>query len=330
MAKMDPAPRPGLGAVAIGRNEGDRLKACLHSLVGQCERVVYVDSGSNDDSVSYARSLGVKVVELDSDIPFTAARARNAGVDALLQDGPLELVQFVDGDCEVVAGWLQAGADALIRDPALGLVTGWRAEINPELSVYNAMCQVEWHRPAGPITVSGGDMMVRMTAFQQVGGFNAGLIAGEDPEFSIRLGKAGWKLERLPLAMTLHDANMMRFRQWWQRNLRSGHAYVQVAQIHPGQFSREVARIWIYGLILPVMFFLGLLMLPPISLAVLALYGLSWHRTARGLRHEGLGRGMAFKQAALLTLSKIPNLFGALLYYRRRLRQEDMQLIEYK
>ena len=93
--------RPTLGAVAIGRNEGDRLKACLHSLVPVCDRVVYVDSGSRDDSVAFARGLGVTVVELDTTTPFTAARARNAGFEALLADEELDLVQFVDGDCKV-------------------------------------------------------------------------------------------------------------------------------------------------------------------------------------------------------------------------------------
>src|SRR5690606_37921716 len=102
-----------LGAVAIGRNEGERIKACLRSLVGLCDRVVYVDSGSSDDSVAFARGLGVVVVELDVATPFTAARARNAGFDSLLEQGPLDLVQFVDGDCEVVAGWLDAAVTVL-------------------------------------------------------------------------------------------------------------------------------------------------------------------------------------------------------------------------
>ncbi|MEO0678525.1 MAG: hypothetical protein AAFZ02_13325, partial [Pseudomonadota bacterium] len=49
-----------------------------------------------------ARALGAEVVELDLAIPFTAARARNAGFRALLARAPeLDFVQFVDGDCEL-------------------------------------------------------------------------------------------------------------------------------------------------------------------------------------------------------------------------------------
>ena len=318
--------RPTLGTVAIGRNEGDRLKACLRSLVPLCARVVYVDSGSSDDSVAFARGLGVTVIELDTATPFTAARARNAGFEALLAGGELDLVQFVDGDCKVEALWLQAGIDALAADPDLGLVTGWRSEIHPLASVYNQMCQVEWHRPAGQIETSGGDMMVRVAAFRQIGGFDPRLIAGEDPEFSLRLGKAGWRLQRLPVSMTLHDADMTRFGQWWKRTVRTGHCFAQIGQMHPPHFRRETLRVWVYGLILPLLFVLGLFTWGWISLAVLGLYALSWFKTWRGLA----GQPMAAKQAALLTLAKLPNLFGMLTYYRRRRAGDDMQLIEYK
>jgi glycosyltransferase involved in cell wall biosynthesis len=96
-----------VGVVAIGRNEGDRLKRCLESVLGITDRVVYVDSGSNDDSVAMSRAHGVEIVELDLSIPFTAARARNEGFRKLFEMQPtLSYVFFVDGDCEVAEGWL--------------------------------------------------------------------------------------------------------------------------------------------------------------------------------------------------------------------------------
>ncbi len=328
--------RPTLGAVAIGRNEGDRLKACLNSLVPLCERVVYVDSGSSDDSVAFARSLGVIVVELDTATPFTAARARNAGFQALLEGGEpdggepdggaLDLVQFVDGDCKVQPGWLDAGVSALAENPDLGLVTGWRSEIHPLASVYNQMCQVEWRRPAGPIIACGGDMMVRIDGFRQTGGFNPTVIAAEDDEFCLRLAQAGWKLERLPVEMTLHDAAMTRFGQWWRRAMRAGHGFAQLGRMHPPHFLRERLRVWAYGLVLPLLFLLGLVTWGWVSLAVLALYALSGWKTWRGLS----GQPMAARQAALLTLAKIPNLLGMLTYHQRRRKGEDMRIIEYK
>ncbi|WP_134680645.1 glycosyltransferase [Paracoccus ravus] len=322
---------PSLGAVAIGRNEGERLKACLQSLIPQCDRVVYVDSGSSDESVAYARSIGALVVELDSSVPFTAARARNAGFARLVDgDDPPEFIQFVDGDCRVEADWLRVGAAALAEDPSLGLVTGWRSEIHPEATIYNAMFQVDWQRPAGPIDVCGGDMMVRRRAFREIGGFDPTVIAAEDDEFCLRLGDAGWKLMRLPVTMTWHDAAMKSFGPWWRRTVRNGHGFAQVGDLHPSHFRRERLRVWIYGLLLPVLFLTGLWIGWWLSALVVLLYGLSWLRTAQGLRRQGLSSAMALHQAVFLTISKIPNLFGMMTYYRRRLTGRDMHIIEYK
>src|SRR5262252_32459 len=99
------SPLAHVGAVLIGRNEGERLRACVLSIVHRCATAVYVDSGSTDDSVAMARAAGCDVVELDMRVPFTAARARNEGFACILDLAPdIRYVQFVDGDCEVVAG----------------------------------------------------------------------------------------------------------------------------------------------------------------------------------------------------------------------------------
>ena len=126
-------PHSNVGYVAIGRNEGERLKRCLTSLARQSGRVCYVDSGSIDDSVSFASSLGVQVTELSTDEPFTAARARNAGYRRLVSVAPqIAYVQFVDGDCELVAGYLAKAVAAFAGKGRLGVVSGRRRERDPD------------------------------------------------------------------------------------------------------------------------------------------------------------------------------------------------------
>ena len=57
-----------------------------------------------------ARRAGSDVVELDARVPFTAARARNEGFKRVRQlETGLPYIQFVDGDCEVVADWIEQG-----------------------------------------------------------------------------------------------------------------------------------------------------------------------------------------------------------------------------
>ncbi len=316
-----------LAVVLIGRNEGARLEASLASLEGR--RVVYVDSGSTDGSVAAARDAGAEVVLLGPATPFTAARARHEGFQALGEEPP-EVVQFIDGDCTVVPGWIEAGLAALQDDPSLGQVTGWRSEIAPEASVYNALCDHEWHRPAGEITACGGDMMVRSAAYIEAGGFDAQVIAAEDDEFCQRLRKAGWSLRRLPLPMTWHDAAMTRFGQWWRRAVRSGHGFAQVGDLHARYFARARARVWLYGLGLPVLALAGLVFWGPLLALVLAAYLLSYFKTVQGLRGEGMATGTALHHGVFLTLSKFPNLIGMLTYHWRKRRGAAMRIIEYK
>lgn len=320
-----------LAVVVIGRNEGARLIACLQSLAGTNARVIYVDSGSSDASVAEARSAGIEVVELGPAKPYTAARARNAGVRFLRDIGAKpEFIQFFDGDCIVAEGWLETGLAALRGDPQLGLVTGWRSEIHPDASIYNDMCDIEWHRPAGEIVACGGDMMVRRKAFEEIGGFDPDVIAAEDDEFCLRLDIAGWALRRLPEDMTYHDAAMRRFPQWWRRARRSGHGFAQVGDLHPMYFRRERARAVIFGLILPVLALLGLGVAPLLTGIVLLAYAVSYGRGYRSMRAAKLDPAPALRHAGFLAISKFPNLMGMVQYYLRKWSRRAMRIIEYK
>ena len=230
------------GAVAIGRNEGLRLRRCIGSL-SSADAIVYVNSGSTDDSVLWARSVGVEVVELSPAMPFTAARARNAGFKRLLELRPsLSFIQFIDGDCELNAGWPTIATSHLSANSSVGAVFGRRRERSPERSIYNWICDREWEGPAGNAQACGGDAMMRAAAFEAAGGFNPTLIAGEEPELCFRMRALGWKIWRLDYEMTLHDASITQFKQWWKRMMRSGYAVAEGAYLHGA--STEHYRVW--------------------------------------------------------------------------------------
>lgn len=325
-----------VGLVAIGRNEGDRLRQCLTAaLAYHLSPVVYVDSGSTDDSVQMARSLGVTVVELDLSIPFTAARARNAGFSRLLELQPdLELVQFVDGDCELVAGWIEQAQQELAACPDVAVVCGRRRERYPDRTLYNRLCDLEWDTPVGETKACGGDALMRVKAFQQVQGFNPSLIAGEEPELCVRLRHQGWKILRLDAEMTLHDAQMLYFKQWWTRFMRAGHAYAEGAYLHGSSPERhwvkESRSIWLWGLILPI----GALGLSGISqgwsLLLLAAYPLTTYRVYRYSKQQGLTSQDALLYAVSCVLGKFPNVMGQLKFHWNRWLGQQNQLIEYK
>jgi glycosyltransferase involved in cell wall biosynthesis len=318
--------------VAIGRNEGERLRRCLASVLGVVERVVYVDSGSTDGSVAMAISMGADVVELDMSTPFTAARARNEGFSRLQSLCPnLSYVQFVDGDCEVAANWLVTSSAFLVAHPEVAVVCGRRRERFPERSVYNLLCDVEWNSPIGEAKACGGDALMRAEVLCTAGGYRAGLIAGEEPELCLRLRAAGWKIWRLDAEMTLHDAAMLRFGQWWKRLVRGGHAYAEGAYLHGASVERhwvhETRRIWFWALGLPVLSLASLAAFDWVWLAVLLVYPLQVVRLAfRGQSDVRTN----WLRALFLVLAKFPELQGQLTFWWRKVSAGKTTLIEYK
>jgi len=324
-----------LGAVVIGRNEGERLVRCLESLRAACERVVYVDSGSTDASVAAARERGVEVVELDPSIPFTAARARNAGAGRLVARWPeVERLQFVDGDCEVVPGWLERGSAALAADARLAAVCGRLRERRPDATVYNLLCDMEWDGPIGEVARCGGIAMMRRAAFEGVGGFREDLIAGEEPELCVRLRLAGWRIERLDAEMARHDAAMTRFGQWWRRSVRAGYTYAEGAWLHglgPTRHNlQQLRRALVFGGVLPAAAVAGALPTLGGSLLLLGAYPVSAGRAYRSVRRRGRTPGESALYAASCVLGKLPELQGALEFAAGRLRGGRTGLIEHK
>jgi GT2 family glycosyltransferase len=324
-----------VGLVAIGRNEGQRLRQCLLSAIGKVAKVIYVDSGSTDCSVELARSLGVDAVNLDLSTPFTAARARNAGFARLLGAGPqIEFVQFVDGDCEIVEGWIERAMRELDARPDTAAVCGRRRERNPDLSIYNRLCDMEWDTPVGDSKSCGGDAMMRVEAFQQVGGFNPALIAGEEPELCVRLRQKGWKIVRVDAEMTLHDAQMTRFGQWWKRAVRAGHAYAEGTWLHGGEperhWVRESRSIWFWGLVLPVLA-LGMAWLTHgFSLLLLGGYPLLASRIFLNMRRQNISPSHAALYAFSCAIGKFAQLGGALAFLQGQLLGAKSRIIEYK
>jgi glycosyltransferase involved in cell wall biosynthesis len=322
----------GIGVVVIGRNEGPRLERCLVSLIDSAEQVVYVDSGSTDNSVQMARKLGVEVVELDMTLPFTAARARNEGfarVHSLLPT--MRFVQFVDGDCEVVDTWLLQAQAFLDARPDVAVVCGRRRERFPQRSIYNFICDHEWDTPIGEAKACGGDALMRADAFAAVSGYRADLIAGEEPELCVRLRAKGWKVWRLAEEMTLHDAAMTRFKQWWQRSMRGGYAFAEGAFLHGGapeqHWLRESRRAWFWGLGIPLAVVVASLILGWMALLLLLIYPLQVMRLAR--RGDGSVREN-WLLAFFLVLGKFPEMLGQVKFLLSRIVGGKTALIEYK
>ena len=335
--------RKRIGLVVIGRNEGERLKRCLKSVAGRVEKMVYVDSGSSDGSVEFAKSKGVHVVELDMDRPFTMARGRNAGWRYLAEEcAGIELVQFVDGDCEVVEGWIEKAYEVLNVNEDVVAVYGRRRERHPEASVYNAITDIEWDHPLGESKACGGDAMMRLDVVKEVEGYNEGMIAGEEAEMCVRMRRRGWKILRIDAEMTLHDMGMTRFSQWWKRSIRSGHAYAEGAALQgngPERHNvRQVQRTVLWGMMVPgvlvlsflIAFMTGWWVAWVLMLMILLLLLIQTYRVYLGYRKRDFEARSSRWCAMFVTISKVAQAMGVLQYWINRRLNRQTKLIEYR
>jgi glycosyltransferase involved in cell wall biosynthesis len=319
------------GVVVIGRNEGQRLVACLRA-VSAATAVVYVDSNSTDGSVQAARELGADVVELDLSIPFTAARARNAGFARLETIAPdLPYVQFVDGDCELASGWPDAAAAFLDAHADAAAVCGRLRERHPDRSVYNWLCDKEWDRPTGEVRAFAGNVMLRAAALQSVGFYREDVIAAEEDELCVRLRQANWRIWRLADEMALHDAAMLHFGQWWRRTQRAGYAFAQGAHLHGApperHFVREARRALVWGLVLPLAAIVATIAWPRFGWIAWLVYPLQLARLI--INNPGAPSERA-RLAFFQLLARFPEGLGLAMFWRDRLLHRRPQLIEHK
>jgi glycosyltransferase involved in cell wall biosynthesis len=302
--------------------------------------IVYVDSASSDNSVEIARGFGAQVVELAAAAApapaFTAARARNAGAEALLERYPdLDYLQVLDGDTELNANWLATAVRYLNENPDVAVACGRRREKYPEASIYNQLADLEWNTAPGIVKEFGGDALIRASVFEDVHGYNPGFIAGEEPEFAARMRLAGYKIARLDCEMTLHDLHMTRFGQWVRRTKRSGHALAQLYDAHGGAplhlYKRQHRSTLFWGTAVPV----GVVVLAALTSwwALLLLPLAYFYLTLRVVRYR-LGRGdsreVARRYAVFMTLAKFVELLGMMTYYGNLVQKRPAKLIEYK
>ncbi|MBL8861139.1 MAG: glycosyltransferase family 2 protein [Planctomycetes bacterium] len=340
------SPGARTGIVVVGRNEGRRLVRCLDALTRLGLPTVYVDSGSTDGSVAEARARGLEVVELDRSTPFTAARARNEGWRRLAElDPALELVQFVDGDCVLDDGWIPAGQAALRGAPRVAAVCGRRREIAPEASLYNRLCDLEWDTEPGFDVDCGGDALMRVAALREVGGFDPSLAAGEEPELCMRLRARGHQVQRIGVEMTLHDAAIERFSQWWNRAVRTGYTAAQFWHVRRTPLGRTRLRrvlsaiLWAAAVPTAVAASAwiavgrGFPVGPSVCVAVLVAlgsYAVPFTRARRGRLARGTRGADATWYALFCLVGKVPELQGVLRFAAHRASGRRAALIEYK
>lgn len=320
---------PQIGVVVIGRNEGKRLRSALDSVLATGAPVVYVDSRSTDDSVQIATELGVLVVELSAERPVNASRARNEGVYALSRAYPtLRFMHLLDGDATLDQRWLSEASAYLSARPQVAFVAGILREKDRDSSALRRLCDIEWYREPSTDAECGGLGVVRIEAFNAVGGLDESLIAGADPEFYSRLKSSGWQVHTLEAPMGIHDSGMVSWRQWWTRSVKGGYAYAHARMW--GGWRRERMSAIFWGLALPILAIAGALTVSTLFLLLLLVYPIQVIRIRYGSSKTVFSSRDRWLYAVACVAIKFPQCLGICMFEYRKLLHSHGALIEYK
>ena len=223
-------------------------------------------------------------------------------------------MQFVDGDCEVVGDWLERASSRARRATRRGGRLRTARERYPEQTIYNRLADLEWDSPVGEAKACGGDALMR--AGRGSRSRAATTLRSSRPrmmKYACESAARGWKILRIDAEMTLHDMAMTRFRQWWKRSVRTGHAYAEGSSMYgrtsERHFVRQTRSAIFWGIAAPI---LGLVLAWPtwgVSLLVLAGGYLFLYRRTR--RYYLVQRGWPQADARLyafwIVLAKFPH-----------------------
>ena len=235
-----------ISVIVIGLNEEKVIGECLSSISGlnlsDCTlEVIYVDSGSTDKSIEIAETFSnVRVVNLNDANP-SAAKARNLGVSVTNS----EFIQFVDGDSILDEQWLKKALPILSSDNSIGAVFGAIEEVGKQSNIYMKVCQFDWYMPPGDYRLCGGNALWKRSVFDEVGLFDGGLIAGEEPDLCFRVRQNGYRIVCIDTPMVKHDLDMHYFKDYWNRSVRSGTAYAIIAM----RYRKTQEKLWLKEMI---------------------------------------------------------------------------------
>jgi cellulose synthase/poly-beta-1,6-N-acetylglucosamine synthase-like glycosyltransferase len=330
-------PTPTVSVVIIGRNEGQRLQRCISSVQqahwGLLQHDIwYVDSRSTDGSLDLALAQGTRALMLPAG-PMCAAKARNMGWQAAKG----EFILFLDGDTELHPDFVNRALIEL-ADSSLCAAWGHRRESDPEQSIYTKVLDLDWIYPPGITPYFGGDVLVRRVALAQVGGFDATLNAGEEPELCARLRARGWKIIHIDAPMTRHDLAVRSFTAYARRCYRSGIAYAEVTHrmqaLGDSLWQHEARRDLMHGFLYvtaPLLLTLCFVLQVQVGLLLAALGMAVVLRSAWRCRVRASGNAVLALQYALHShIQKIPAFFGQLAWKRAHFRNQRLSMVDYK
>lgn len=187
-------------------NEEKKISATIESALRAVRcvggEVILADSCSTDKTVELAMPYPIRIVQL----VHASERCCGVGPQLGYQHSRGEFIYLLDGDMEMLEGFLEVALDFMHRHPDIAGVGGQLLELNTESLEYIARsAQPRAHMKTGFVDRLDGGGLYRRSAIEAAGYFSdRNLHSYEEFELAVRLRSLDWKLWRLPIEVVHH------------------------------------------------------------------------------------------------------------------------------
>jgi len=189
-------------------NSESYVREAVESVLSQTYKpvqLICINDGSSDNSLAILKSFGDKIILIDSAENCGIAQSRNKGVE--VASG--EFVAFMDADDIWKEQKLSVQMEQFVKDPELGAsFSHMKCFLSPELSE-----EVKRTRYCPPGVLPGyisAAVLIKMSVFKKVGGFNPKWRVGEFVDWSARAKSIGVSFAIVPdvfLLRRIHGSN---------------------------------------------------------------------------------------------------------------------------
>ena len=205
-------------------NEESGIEATIESALRAVSKVggevVLADSCSTDSTVELAMKYPVRIVQLAN----ASERCCGVGPQLGYQHSSGEFIYLIDGDMQLLDGFLEHALDILAQQPDVAGVGGRVVELNTDSLEYVSREQrVAVHRHTGSVDRLDGGGLYRRSAIEAAGYFSdRNLHSYEEYDLGVRLRALGWKLWRVPQGAVNHFGHdappyLLLMRRWRTR-----------------------------------------------------------------------------------------------------------------
>jgi glycosyltransferase involved in cell wall biosynthesis len=190
-----------LSVVLISKNQAWNISRLIESVlqatssIGSTE-IILVDSASTDQTVEVAKRYPICILRLRPEHPLSPSAGRYVGY----KHSSGEFVLFLDGDMEVLDGWLEDSLCNMRNAQHAGVLMSTQLiNLHPQ-AAGDTTSPREKIQPTPPREVSfapfvaGGAALYRRAVLEQVGTFNPHLFSDEEPELCLRIRHAGYRI----------------------------------------------------------------------------------------------------------------------------------------